>query len=124
MENAEFGKRFTELMLNKKISNTYITEQAGISKNNVGNYKNGQIPNATILYKLSQIFGVTMEYLLVGKESETLTPEEQTLVDTFRGCNSIGQSIIQEQADAIRQKLPADPTDLDQTEGVSTSAIG
>lgn len=123
MQNYEFGKRLSNLMEQKKISNNYITEKAEISKNNVGNYKNGQIPNATILYKLSQILGVTMEYLLTGKESENLTPEEQRLIDTFRKCNQIGQSLIQEQADAIRQKLP-EADQEDQPAGVSSSAIG
>lgn len=122
MQDIEFGNRFTNLMIDKKISNNYITEQAGISKNNVGNYKNGQIPNATILYKLSQIFGVTMEYLLTGKESGDLTEEEQRLVDTFRGCNPTGRSLIQEHAESIRKTLPAEPED--QNAGVSTSAIG
>ena len=122
MQEIDFGKRFTNLMIKKKISNNYITEQAVISKNNVGNYKNGQIPNATILYKLSQIFGVTMEYLLIGKESEDLTEEEQQLVDTFRGCSSTGKLLIREHAESIRKTLPAEPED--QNAGVSTSAIG
>jgi transcriptional regulator with XRE-family HTH domain len=121
MQNSDFGKRFTELIKEKKISNNYITEKAEISKNNVGNYKNGQIPNATILYKLSQILGVSMEYLLTGKETENLTPAEQELVDTFRSCSSIGQSLIQEHASTIRQKLPAETTEQS---GVSTSMIG
>lgn len=113
MQDTEFGKRFTELMESRNISNTYITEQAGISKNNVGNYKNGQIPNATILYKLSQIFGVTMEYLLVGKEAKDLTPDEQQLVDYYRQADERGKRSILRMAQAESKE-----------ETSSTSGIG
>ena len=79
-------------------------------------------PGSDKVIMIAHKLGVSLDWLLTGKEHGNLTPEEQTLVDTFRGCNSIGQSLIQEQADAIRQKLPAEPTD--QAAGVSTSAIG
>lgn len=47
----------------------------------VGNYKNGQIPNATILYNISQLLGTTVEYLLTGKNSdETITEEEKQII--------------------------------------------
>lgn len=122
IDNFAFGKRLENCMKNANISNVEITRALELNKNAIGNYKNGQIPNATILYKISNFLGISMEYLLAGKESGELTPEEQKLVDTFRSCSSVGQSIIQEQAEAIRQKLPADQTD--QPAESSTSAIG
>lgn len=94
MLDVEFGKRFEMLMKSANISNAEITEKAELSKNNVGNYKNGQIPNAQILYRLSQIFGVTMEYLLTGKEAAELSPEEQEIVDCYRATNDQGKRTI------------------------------
>lgn len=81
-----------------------------------------QKPSYDKVLLVANSLNVSLDWLITGKEHGDLTPEEQILVDTFRGCNSIGQSLIQEQADAIRQKLPAEPTD--QAAGVSTSAIG
>ena len=105
MIDVDFGKRFSCLMEKSGISYTKLTELAEISKNNVGNYKNGQIPNATILYRLSQIFGVSMEYLLAGKEAADLTPEEQELVDCYRQSNDQGKRAILGQARLQKQEL-------------------
>ena len=88
MIDPEFGKRFTEIIEKSGISNAKLTELAEISKNNISNYKNGQIPNATTLYKLSQILGKSMEYIIAGKEPEELTLDEQQLIDQ-RGKRSI-----------------------------------
>ena len=115
MDNKEFGKRLEDLMNKKKITNATITEQAGISKNNIGNYKNGQIPNATILYKISQILGTTMEYLLTGKEDEELTPEEKEIIEHYRNMNETGKRFLKNDAAGLEKDYPA---------GVSASKIG
>lgn len=105
MIDTDFGKRFSSLMEQMGISYTKLTEQAEISKNNVGNYKNGQIPNATILYRLSQIFGVSMEYLLTGKESANLSAEEQKLVDCYRKADDRGKRSIMRTAESESAEL-------------------
>lgn len=99
MIDTQFGERLEKEMKEKGISNQMLTKMADISKNNIGNYKNGQIPNATILYKLSQILGITMEYLLTGKESEALDPDEQRLVDLYRKADDRGKRRIQQTAE-------------------------
>ena len=104
MENIEFGKRLDSLMKLNKISNQYLTEKAGISKNNIGNYKNGQIPNAKILYNISQILGTTMEYLLTGKEAEALNTEEKKLIENYRKADDRGKRRIQSTADQEAQE--------------------
>lgn len=106
MTDIEFGKRFSGLLESKNITNTKLTELAGLSKNNIGNYKNGQIPNASILYKLSQLLGVSMEYLLAGKEATELTQTEQKLIDLYRNTNEIGQPLIVKHAEDIQKALP------------------
>lgn len=105
MIDIEFGTRFSRIVENSGISNGKLTELAGISKNNIGNYKNGQIPNATTLYKLSQILGVSMEYLLAGKEAADLSPEEQKLVDLYRVADTRGKRNIMRSAEAESAEL-------------------
>lgn len=83
-----------------KLKGKNKTRLAEISKNNIGNYKNGQIPNATTLYKLSQIFGVSMEYLLTGKEAGELTQDEKKLVDLYRTADERGKRAILRTAEA------------------------
>ena len=79
-------------------------------------------PGSEKVILVAEKLGVSLDWLLLGKESGDLTPEEQKLIDTFRGCSQIGQDLIQEQAEAIREKLPAENDK--QPAGVSTSAIG
>lgn len=122
MIDNEFGVRFTKILENSKITNTEVTKLAGISKNNIGNYKNGQIPNATILYKLSQIFGISMEYLLVGKDAENLTQEEKKLVELYRNTNDIGQPLTMKHAEDIQHALPR--SDQTQEQKSLNSQIG
>lgn len=113
MIDAEFGQRFSRLMENTGITYTSLTELAGLSKNNVGNYKNGQIPNATMLYRMSQVFGVSMEYLLTGKEAADLSPDEQQLVSHYRAADDRGKRAIMRTAESESSEL-----------GSSTSQIG
>lgn len=122
MIDKEFGIRFTKILENSKITNTEVTKLAQISKNNIGNYKNGQIPNATTLYKLSQIFGISMEYLLVGKNPENLTQEEKKLVELYRNTNDVGQPLIMKHAEDIQRALPR--VDQSQEQRLSNSQIG
>lgn len=104
MLDQDFGKRFTELIEKSGISNSKITELANISKNNISNYKNGQIPNASTLYKLSQILGVSMEYIIAGKEAADLTPEEQQLVELYRAADDRGRRRIRQTAEQEAQE--------------------
>lgn len=122
MIDNEFGVRFSKILENSKITNTEVTKLAGISKNNIGNYKNGQIPNATILYKLSQIFGISMEYLLVGKDAENLTQDEKRLIELYRNTNDIGQPLTMKHAEDVQQALPR--SDQPQEQELLDSQIG
>ena len=108
MIDPEFGKRFTEIIEKSGISNAKLTELAEISKNNISNYKNGQIPNATTLYKLSQ----SMEYIIAGKEPEELTPEEQQLIDYYRKADDRGKRSILRTAESESTELESSASKL------------
>ena len=112
MIDPEFGKRFSQIIEESGISSTKITELAEISKNNISNYKNGQIPNATTLYKLSQILGKSMEYIIAGKEASDLTPEEQLLVDHYRRADDRGKRSIMRTAESESAELESSTSKL------------
>jgi len=55
----------------------------------LSNWKNqGHGPNAYTLYEVSAFLGVSVDYLLTGKDSAGLTGEERQLVDSFRSLGS------------------------------------
>ncbi|UQZ83291.1 HTH-type transcriptional regulator ImmR [Paenibacillus konkukensis] len=73
-------------------------EVLGLSKNAVNNYARGRIPDATILLRLSQLCGVSMEWLLTGVEREVekekvenrgfdISPEEYELILKLRSLD-------------------------------------
>ena len=95
INELDFGKRLTECMEISGYTNTKLTEELNVSKNAVGNYKKGQIPNAIILYKISQILGTTVEFLLTGKKvNETITEEEKQIIDAYRKAEPAEQNVI------------------------------
>ncbi|WP_411337024.1 helix-turn-helix domain-containing protein [Ruminococcus gauvreauii] len=86
IDEINFGKRLEECMKSAGYNNSKITKELNLSKNAIGNYKNNQIPNATILYNLSQKLGTTMEYLLTGKNKQELTEEEQNILNAYKSA--------------------------------------
>lgn len=113
IDNEKFGKRLEECMKKANITNTEITKALNLNKNAIGNYKNGQIPNATILYEISNFLRISMDYLLTGKEAADLTPEEQTLVNYYRKADDRGKRTILRTAESESMELES-----------STSKIG
>lgn len=123
IDNEKFGKRLEECMKKANITNTEITKALNLNKNAIGNYKNGQIPNATILFEISNFLRISMDYLLTGKESADLTKEEQKLIDLYRNTNEIGQPLTMKHAEDIQKALPR-AAELPDQEELSASRIG
>lgn len=93
MDIENFGKRIDECMKKQGFSNKEITADLNLSKNIIGNCKKNQVPNPETLFKLSQKFGVTMEYLLTGKENNNLdlTENEKEMLQYFKKLSERGQ---------------------------------
>lgn len=105
IDDKNFGNRLTECMKIAGYTNSKLTEELSLSKNAVGNYKNNQIPNATILYNISQLLGTTMEYLLTGKhENENLTDEEKNIIAAYRKITPAEQGVIKKILDIQEQE--------------------
>lgn len=85
LDIANFGKRLEECIEKAGYTNKDLTSELKISKNAIGNYKNNQIPNATILFELSQKIGTSMEYLLTGKITlaNNFTENEKDMLNIF-----------------------------------------
>ena len=117
------GKRLRTWRKEKGLSMPEISAKTGLSTGGLSAYERDEkLIGAKPLLALWSEFGLDIAWILTGKKDEDLTPEEQKLVDTFRSCNTVGQQLIQEHADSIREKLPAN--NQEQPAGVSTSAVG
>ena len=68
-KNKKFAELLGRLIDRSKISKGRIAKLAGISPSAIGAYVNtGRVPEATILVKLADLFGMTAKDLLSGKE--------------------------------------------------------
>lgn len=83
-DESGFGNRLDSAMKKAGYNNSQITKELNLSKNAIGNYKNNQIPSAATLYKLSQLLGITIEYLLTGENEISINAEEQKLLQAYR----------------------------------------
>lgn len=70
-------------------------------------------PSADKVLMLANRLEVSMEWILTGKESADLTPEEQKLVDYYRRADERGRRSIMRTAESESAELES-----------STSAIG
>ncbi len=63
-----FYKRYCELCAKAGKSVSGVAAAVGLSNAAANGWKKGKIPNDTTLTKLSEYFGVTVEYLKTGEE--------------------------------------------------------
>lgn len=94
IHNMNTGKdvveRIDTLLKQKKQKRQALADYAGISIQAFTNWSSrGNFPPSDVLYKISQYFGVSMEYLVTGFETDTATKE---LAELKRKLIELGQS--------------------------------
>ena len=79
---------------------TPLVVSCGGSKSSPINWKNGASPNSDIVIKLAEYFGVSTDYLLLGKEPE-LSDKQQQLLNLFNQLSDENQTKIIERAETL-----------------------
>lgn len=64
-----FSSRLINLIAESPHKQKEISVQTGISESALANYKKDRVPKSEELFRLSQFFNVSMEYLLTGKNT-------------------------------------------------------
>ena len=84
----KIGQRIQNLRIDKKITAVDLAETLNIKSNQMSRIENGRA-NCTVpqLYVISQILGCSVDYLLFGKKSLTISQEQEAsikgLIDAF-----------------------------------------
>lgn len=81
---------------------------------------NDKSPAVERVLLVADRFNVSIEWLITGNESDTLSDEEQKLIELYKGSNQTGKNMIMKHAEDIRKALPESP-ELEQS---PTSQIG
>lgn len=77
-----FYKIFTRLCNNNGLSPTETLKKMDLSTSKLTAWKNGSIPNGTILLLISEFFNVSVDYLLTGEEKNS--SEQKLSIDQQR----------------------------------------
>lgn len=137
----EFGQRLKSALKSAGFTQAKATEELELSKNAITNYVGGRIPDAIILYKLSNLLGVSMEWLLTGEETQAaekkepqvaapvLTREESEMIAKYKQLDCEGRedirSLIQLKYDRLvkRGMLSNSKTDGTDEEAATNEAV-
>lgn len=93
-----FISRLENLLNSKGISRSDLCKDLSIPPTTVQNYFKGSVPNAEIAYKIAKYFGVSVEFLLYGKEEFKVSENEKpytldsTEIEIIQGLRKLGKS--------------------------------
>lgn len=77
INDIEVGNRLTELRKSMGLTQMEVAQKLGINRSSLTRYENGErIPKANELVELSQLYKVTVDYILLG-----VTPENRKIYD-------------------------------------------
>jgi len=82
-EHTAFYGRYVEACRKRAVATSAVAIAIGENNSAANRWKNGVIPNATVLLKLSEYLGVSMDYLM-GNDVHVYTPEEREFLKIFR----------------------------------------
>lgn len=93
-----FSERLFELLELQGISQYRFAKELGVSTSRVSQWKSRKSnPPTNLLYKISQILGVSMEYLLTGEDGVASTKEDTKVLTLYHSMNDEGKEKALEQ---------------------------
>lgn len=73
MDRIAFAERITKLRIAKGISQGQLSQKLGVKRSVVSYYESGErLPSYDVLIEMSRVFGVSLDYLLKGKDSSRI----------------------------------------------------
>ncbi|MDI0267210.1 helix-turn-helix domain-containing protein [Clostridioides difficile] len=117
-----FGERLKELRLKKKLKQSELGKEIGISASTIGMYEQGRrFADQSTLIKLAQYFNVTTDYLLGFSETNysvnaTIAGLSSIREDEIVTNKSINETIKSKQKDVLIKKLYSESQKLNNNE--------
>ena len=104
-----FYAQFLELCNKEGVKPTPLIKSLGLSPGNLKRWENGSTVNSDILLMLSEHFGVSVDYLLTGKDIKSspieLSDDEQELLSYYKKLSDINKGRILGNAQALSGAL-------------------
>jgi transcriptional regulator with XRE-family HTH domain len=103
-----FYTRYVEACRKRAVATSAVAIAIGENNSAANRWKNGVIPNAAVLLKLSEYLGVSMDYLM-GNDIHVYTPEEREFLKIFRSLPASQKYALL----SVANKLKEEDTCLD-----------
>ncbi len=112
---SKFHLRIRELRISRKLSQQELADILKISKSSINMYERGERePGLDLLEAIADFFNVDMDYLMGKSDNpqkyissiangDTLTDDEKTLLDAYRGFNDEGKEKLLDTASDMAQ---------------------
>lgn len=132
-----FWERFYNLCINNNTTPNAVCKEIGLSTAAATHWKNGSMPAADILIKISEQFNISVDYLL-GNESNTseLPEQDKKMLDMLHRLNKTGKEKAEQylellslqygtsDEDEIDEMISAIPDKKDNTVTARIAAFG
>ena len=73
MDRIAFAERITKLRVAKGLSQSQLSQKLGVKRSVVSYYESGErLPSYDVLMEMGRVFGVSIDFLLKGKDSSRI----------------------------------------------------
>ena len=103
------AERIKELRKKRKLSQRELAERINVSQQTVGSWETGRSePNSDMMLRLSELFGVTLDYLLGKNQTPIWANDKDTndlekfLTDTEGSMTYGGEDLTEEEKEQVR----------------------
>ncbi len=107
----EIVERIKDLCIAENITIKELERIIQISNGSIRHW-NEKTPSVERVLLVADHFNVSLDWLVTGKESENLTPEEQLLVDHYRRADNRGKRSIMRTAESESAELESSTSKL------------
>ena len=104
----KLSQTLDKLMSERDVSAYKISKATGISDRLIGYWRKGEkLPGAENLLTIANYFGISVDYLLTGKEKSSptnqLTADEQELLDIYNSLSPKSQGRLRDRAEVLAE---------------------
>lgn len=106
---SEISSRIDNLLTDKKLKRIDLVRGTGIGESTIRAWIKGSVPSADAVVKVAKYLGVSVEWLITGKETDNqkeinISNEEMKLVKIFRNLNEADKNAVLTLATALESQ--------------------